>query len=165
MRPTLLNSCARAATAAEARFRISYPGFTPRDSRVIALDAGAATIVHGLAGRRWDGGHFLVFESAVPDDALLSRDDGSTSLLGEELNNADAVIMVGTAATTAGAAAAVGDFCAARGIMTAGLVLPESADGNDRPDAAVAALRPNAMVLVILRDVADVAEVLAALRV
>jgi hypothetical protein len=164
MQPTLLNSCAHAATAAEARFRISYGEFTPRDSRVIALDAEAAAIVRGLASRRWDGGHFLVFESGALGDALLSRDDGSIALLGEELNNADAVIMVGTAAAgTAWAASAVGDFCATRGIMTAGLIVPGG--GDESTDAAVAALRPYAMVLVILRDVTDVPEVLAALRV
>ena len=50
--PTLLNSCARAATAAEARYRISYPEFARRSSRVIALDDQAAAIVGRIAGER-----------------------------------------------------------------------------------------------------------------
>ena len=51
MRPTLLNSCASAATAAEARFRIdAKPGLrVERATRVVALDAGAAEIVRPLA--------------------------------------------------------------------------------------------------------------------
>jgi hypothetical protein len=164
-RPILASSCARAATAAEARFRIGYPGgFARRSSRVIALDEQAAGIVRELAGRQWGGGHFLVFESTVPGDALLSwADDGGTALLGEELDGADVVVMVGTAAASAQAASAVGDACAARGIMSAGLVLPDAGGGG--PGAAVSALRPNAMVLVILQDAVDVSEIFSALRV
>jgi len=37
-RPTLLNSCAMAATAAEASFRVPYPNSMTRQSRIIALD-------------------------------------------------------------------------------------------------------------------------------
>ena len=169
-RPTLLSGCARAATAAEARYRISYPGgFAQRSSRVIALGAQAARAVRELGGQAWDGGHFLVFESAVPDDALLRRvGGGDTALLSEELDGADAVVLVASAGASAEAASVIGDAAAARGIMSAGLVLP----GGDpvgvpaaAPAGVVAALRPNAMVLVVLRDAADVPEVLSALRV
>jgi hypothetical protein len=45
--------------------------------------------------------------------------------------------------------------------MSAGLVVP----GHGSIDEVVAALRPNAMVLVILQESDDVAEVLSALRV
>lgn len=159
--PTLAGSCARAATAAEARYRISYPQFARRSSRVIALDERAAAIVRPLSGRQWDGGHFLVFESAVPGDALLSRADGSTALLSEELDSADVAVMIAAAGASAEAAAVIGDACEARSIMSAGLVLPEGGPAG----AVVSALRPNAMVLVILRDAVDVPEVLSALRV
>jgi hypothetical protein len=159
--PTLLGSCALATTAAEARYRISYPEFTRRSSRVIALDDRAAAIVRGMAGQRWDGGHFLVFESAVPDDALLRCADGGTALLSEELDGADAVVMVATADANAEAASIIGDACAARSIMSAGLVVP----GAGPVGEVVSALRPNAMVLVLLRNAADVPEVLSALRV
>jgi hypothetical protein len=172
--PTLLSSCARAATAAEARYRIAAPAFTRRSSRVIALDAHAAEVVRALAERTWHGGRFLVFESALPDDALLRRvapvpvdgdgDGGQgtgTALLSEELDGADTVVMIASAAANAMAASVIGDAAADRGIMTAGLVLPDAAP----PGSAVSALRPNAMVLVVLRDVADVPEVLSALRV
>lgn len=159
--PTLLSSCARATTAAEARFRINAPAFTRRNSRVIALDGQAAAVVREMAGGSWGGGHFLVFESAVPDDILLRRADGGTALLSEELDGADTVVMVASAEGSAGAASAIGDAAAARGIMSAGLVIP----GEAPADGVVSALRPNAMVLVVLREAADVPEVLSALRV
>jgi hypothetical protein len=181
--PTLLSSCAQASTTAESRFRINAPAFTPRSSRVIALDAGAAALVRDLAReQRWGGGHFLVFESAVPDDALLRRvsrpsagpagNDGAghggddtggpaTALLSEELSGSDTVVMVASAEGNAAAASIIGDAAAARAIMTVGLVVP----GDVPNDQVVTALRPNAMVLVILRDATDLPEVLAALRV
>jgi hypothetical protein len=161
-RPTLLSSCALAATAAEARFRITVPAFTRRSSRVIALDGQAAGIVREMAGGPWGGGHFLVFESALPDDALLrGAGSGGTALLSEELDGADTVVMVASAEGSAGAASVIGDAAAARGIMSVGLVLP----GGVPVSEVVSALRPNAMVLVVLREAADVPEVLSALRV
>jgi len=168
--PTLLSSCAKAATAAEARFRITAPAFTRRSSRVIALDEQAATVVRGLAEQSWNGGRFFVVESALPDDALLRQvvvgdadggGDAGTALLSEELDGADTVVMIASAAANAAAASVIGDAAADRSIMTAGLVLPGAAPLG----AAVSALRPNAMVLVVLREIKDVPEVLAALRV
>lgn len=162
-RPTLLSSCARAATAAEARYRIGAAEFTRRSSRVIALDEQAAAVVRRMAGQRWSGGHFLIFDSAVPGDALLRAAAGGTALLTEELDGADAVVMVASASALASAEAAsiIGDACAARSIMSAGLVVPAAGPVGD----VVSALRPNAMVLVVLQDAADVPEVLSALRV
>lgn len=176
--PTLLSSCARATTAAEARYRISYPEFARRDSRIIALDDHAAELVERMAGQRWSGGHFLAFEAVVPPngpngpagpngspqptaDARLRRADGTPALLSEELNGADAVVMVAGAQASAEAASVIGDACALRSIMSAGLVVP----GAARADEIVSALRPNAMVLVVLRDDQDIPEILSALRV
>jgi hypothetical protein len=166
--PTLASSCARAATAAEARFRISYPDTSRRDSRVIALDEQAAALVRRLAaaGQRWRGGHFLVFDTVVAgDDARLRTPDGAGTLLSQELARADVVVMLAgpdaDAGASAEAAGVIGDACAARSIMSAGLVVP----GGGAVDEVVAALRPNAMVLVILQDGDDVAEILSALRV
>jgi hypothetical protein len=174
--PTLLSSCAQASTAAEARFRINAPAFTRRSSRVIALDHEAAAAVRDMADGPWGGGHFLVFQSTLPDDALLLRAPGTagehtggavTALLSEELDGADTVVMVASAKGSAGSAAAasiIGDAAAARAIMSAGLVIPGAGEPNE-PDQVVAALRPNAMVLVVLRHAADLREVLSALRV
>ena len=157
---TLLSSCARAATATETRYRINAPGFAQRSSRVIALDAHAADIMRRLGGQRWSGGHFLVFSSALPGDALL-RSGGGTALLSEELEGADTVVMLASAHANAEAASVLGEACAARSIMSAGLVV----SGAGPVDEVVSALRPNAMVLVVLQDAGDVPEVLSALRV
>lgn len=184
--PTLLNSCASAATAAEARFRIDYPDTRPRAARVIALDADAADLVRHMAAGHWRGGHFLRYEAEVPRggpdgngadgapgaaaDATLRTSDGTAVLLSSELDDADSAVMIATAQASASAASIIGDACAARRIMSAGLVIsgrpPGSANGNDaNVDDVVAALRPNAMVLVVLQDHHDVPEILAALRV
>lgn len=168
--PTLLNSCASAATAAEARYRIDRrEDWSPRASRIIALDEQAAAIVRRLSAHRWSGGHFLWFETVIsvngsadePDDAALRPPGGPAVLLSEELTGADVVVMIATTQAGAEAASVIGNACAARGIMSAGLVIP--ADGT--ADAVVCALRPNAMVLVILNDEGDVPEILRALRV
>lgn len=165
--PTLLSSCASAATAAEARYRISAPAFTRRDSRVIALDSHAAAMVARLGGQPWSGGHFLSFESVLPGDALLRRVGGDpgvgggTALLSEELESADTVVMLASARASAEAASVLGEACAARAIMSVGFVLPDAGPVGE----VVSALRPNAMVLVVPQDARDIVEVLSALRV
>jgi hypothetical protein len=162
--PTLASSCARAATAAEARFRIDYPDLSRRDCRVIALDERTAGLARDLAAAtgRWRGGHFLAFGSVLPGgDARLRTAAGDEVLLSSELAGADMVVMLAGAGASSEAAAVIGDACAARFIMSAGLVVP----GGGAVDEVVSALRPNAMVLVILQDGDDVAEVLSALRV
>ena len=126
MRPTLLNSCAAAATAAEARYRIdARPGLqADRSTRVVALDAGAAEIVRPLAGQPWLGARFL-----------YDAGDG----LHDELADADFVLMIATNGDGAAAAAAIGDVCVLRGIMTAGLVLgPGGLAGSDGSEDSAA---------------------------
>jgi hypothetical protein len=178
VRPTLLSSCAAATTAAETRFRIDPPGYAPRETRVIGLDRPAARLVGELAGRFGPGSHFLAFESALPDDALLRRaadgGGGATALLSEELDGTDTIALVATQGESGAAAAVIGDAAAVRGIMCVGLVIPadthyDEAGGTRARDSAgggvVAALRPNAMVLVVLSQADDLPEVLSALRV
>jgi hypothetical protein len=169
-RPTLLSSCALATTAAEARFRISRPDTSTRDARVIAVDEDAAVLVRtAAAARDWRGGHFLVFDRVAsgagngdgPADAVLRTPDGAVTLLSAELEGADLAVMVATAAARPEAAAVIGDACAERMIMSAGLVV--AAEGLAGP--VVSALRPNAMVLVVLSSGRDVPEILTGLRV
>ena len=145
-RPILLNSCARAATAAEARFRIDKP-IGGRSALVVALDDGAAEVVDRVAARPWQGARFL-------------HADDAASRLEDELADADVAIMIATADADAEVAADIGRACAERGIMTAGLIL------GPRPEVgtAVSALRPYARNLMVTDDEDDVAEVLTALR-
>jgi hypothetical protein len=167
-RPILLNSCARAATAAEARFRIDAPIVPSRATRVVALDKGAEPVVRRVAEQHWSGARFFTCKSPAllaqssghVADIVLRCIDGSESRLSEELTGADVAVMVATANDGATAASAIGDACTLRGIMTAGLVL---ADGHEA-GAAVSALRPHARVLIVTHDELDVSEMLAALR-
>lgn len=168
--PILLNSCARAATAEELRFRIDGPEPPPRSSRVIALDPGALDVVEGLHGGPWRGAHLLSYEAGtavshadggLPDVVLRTVGGEGAVPLSSELDGADMVVMVATASDGADAAAAIGEACYRRGIMTGGVVF---ADGGD-VDAAITALRPHAQVLLVTRDRDDLPDVLTALRV
>lgn len=167
-RPTLLNSCAKAATAAEARFRIDGPDPAPRVTRVVALDEGAAAVVRRAAGQPWGGAHFLTYVPGAPvvhgnggqPEIVLRAVDGSPARLSEELTGADMIVMVATADAGAEAASAIGESCTRRGIMTTGLVLGEGRDVA----GAVSALRAHARVLLVSGDDDDVSEVLTALR-
>ncbi len=160
-RPTLLHSCASAATAAEARFRVDYPNSTVRASRVIALDRGAAAVVGRLADREWSGSHFLTYlGQGTAGDAVLRAHDGSETRLSQELTGADVSVMVATSDAGAEAASVIGNACFERGIMTAGLIVAE----GESVDAAVSSLRPYASVLVVAVDDDYVAEMLYALR-
>lgn len=144
-RPTLLNACASAATAAEARFRIDRP-IGGRSVLIVALDDDAADVVDRLAERPWGGARFF-------------RSPGDPRLV-EEIPEADVAIMVGTADADGDAASTIARTCASRGIMTAGLILGERLDVT----AAVSALRPYARNLMVTEDEDDVAAVLTALR-
>jgi hypothetical protein len=164
--PTLLHSCARAATAGEARFRVDYPNSITRASRVVALDDEAASVVRRISGRDWQGAHFLTYKEPVSGgngnhpDAILRSSDGAETRLSDELEGADVAVMIATADHEAEAASIIGKACFLRGIMTAGLVV---GDGNGVDDA-VTALRPYAAVLVVAADEDFVPEMLTALR-
>ncbi|HET8614273.1 MAG TPA: hypothetical protein VFL94_02025 [Actinomycetales bacterium] len=164
-KPILLNACARAATAAEARFRIQVPIAPSRATRVVALDGGAVDIVTRVATMPWASARFLV--STVPQhdaDETVARVDlhtveGTPTDLADELDGVDVAIMVATSDAGADSAAVIGAACTVRGIMTAGLVL-----GRGEDSGAVAALRPHARFILVTDDEDDVPEVLTALR-
>lgn len=145
IRPILASSCARAATAEEARFRIDGP-IGPRKALVVALDAASADIVDRVAERPWGGAQFY----PRPDVPRVAA----------ELDDADVVIMIATAGADGETAAELARMAAGRGIMTAGLILGERLEVG----AAVSALRPYARNLMVTEDEEDVVAVLSALR-
>lgn len=168
-RPTLLNSCASAATAAEARFRIDRVVDLVRSTRVIALDDAAAGIMRDVASRPWGDAHFLTLEGGTGDmggassmltDASLLDAAHRPTRLTAELEGADSVIMIATQGEGRGMARLIAEAASLRNIMTAGIVLGE----HDQVRGAVAVLRPFARVLLISQDTDDVAEILTALR-
>ena len=59
---TSLSSCARAASAAEARFRIDAP-VESRRARVIALDEPAAAVLRSVAALEWASARFFVCDT------------------------------------------------------------------------------------------------------
>jgi hypothetical protein len=143
MQPTLLHSCAYAATTKEAAYRIDAPPKYVRTSRVVALDPGAAGVVRELSALPWHDTRFLT----GVDPARLD----------DELSGADFVMMIATANDGAAAASAIGHACALRGITTAGIVL----GSGYQTDEAVTALRPHARVLLVTEDPQDITEILA----
>ena len=161
-RPILANSCALAATAAEARFRIDAKPQTPRTTSVVALDDGAMVLVRELAGQQWNAARFLGLPDGTPAgeyaDLQLRTVDGEAVRLSDELARADFVMMIATDGGGAAAATTIGDACTLRGIMTAGLVV--GSNGESGP--ALTALRPNARVLLVTGDERDATELLAA---
>ena len=161
---TSLSSCARAATAAEARFRIDAP-VESRRARVVALDEPAAEVLRSVAALEWASARFFVCDAVgtgvSTDDFLLRGIDGGPAVLGSELDGAHVVVMVATQDSGAGCAYAIGKACWERAIMTAGLVLGDGCRTHD----AVAALRPHARVLLPTADESDLVELLTALRV
>lgn len=165
----LLSSCARAATAAESRFRIDTPIAPSRATRVIAIDDESAPVVRRAAERRWVSARFYTCEGQFSpsrsngssvDGLRLRAMDGAAALLGEELAGVDVAVMVATTDEGAAAASAIGGACTLRGIMTAGLVLSDGVGVS----AALSALRPHARVLMVPAEEDDLSELLTALR-
>jgi len=163
----LPSSCARAASAEEARFRIDRPIAPSRAGRIVALDEGSAEVVRRTAQLPWANARFYVCEPAGEDgESLLLRDiNGAPAGVADELASASVVIMIATSDAGADCAYALGKACWERGIQTAGLVLGEGTRTGTAASAAVAALRPHARVLLPSADETDVVDVLTALRV
>jgi hypothetical protein len=166
-RPILGNSCAKATSAAEMRYRIDRPIRGRRGARIVGLDAGADLIVERIAHEPW--GHARFFALAEPVGSLadsgsafvtLRRVDGEKCGLLSQLEDADVVIMVATTAADAAAATVIGAACTVRAIMTAGLVIADTARIGD----TVAVMRPHARVLMVSDDERDVVDLLTALR-
>jgi hypothetical protein len=162
---SLLSSCARAASAAESRYRIDRPIAPSRAGRVVALDARAAEVVARTAQQEWANARFYVCEAADGDSVLLRTIDGAPATLADELASASVVVMVATGDSGAPCAYALGKACWERGIQTAGLVLGDGTSDGTAASAAVAALRPHARVLLPSADETDVVDLLSALRV
>lgn len=157
--PSIPSSCARAATAAEARYRIQRPVAPARAPRIIALDDGAVEIVRRTAELQWANARFYACEPA--DGTVMLRGiEGRPATLADELASADVVVMIATNDRGAGCAYTIGKACWQRSVMTAGLVVSD----DDAADRAVAALRPHARVLLPGADESDVVELLTALR-
>src|SRR5690606_41555834 len=100
--PSLPSSCARAATAAEARYRIQRPVAPARAPRVVGLDDGAVGSVRRVAGLDWANARFYAWRDA----GLLQGVDGGSATLDDDLPSPDDGVIVATRAGGGGAAPA-----------------------------------------------------------
>ena len=157
--PNLPSSCARAATATEARYRIQRPVAPARAPRIIALDDRAVEIVRRIAALQWANARFYACES-TDGTVTLRGIEGRPATLADELASADVVVMIATNDRGADWAYTIGKACWQRSVMTAGLVVA----GGPGSERAVAALRPHARVLLPGADESDVVDLLTALR-
>ncbi|MEQ3549832.1 hypothetical protein WIS52_05070 [Pseudonocardia nematodicida] len=162
-RPILQSSCALATTATEAGYRIDARVESRPGARVVALDDDAATLVRRIARDEWAAARFYALDAGRGERPLLRRTSGAPAELADEIATADVVVMVATARAgrdAADAAAGIGQACAERGVMTAGVVL-----GEDRDTApTVHALRPYARVLLVGAAPTDLTDLLTAIR-
>jgi hypothetical protein len=167
----MLSESARAASAAEARFRINEPNSRPRAVKIIALDRPSEGIVKRLAQSSWTNATFLTALASAPPrgepfsiQGWLSDLAGHTKDLVGEINNADQVVMIATAGEDAQAASLIGEACSMKRVMTTALVLGATSISDAALSRTLAQLRPWALMLVIASAEEYIADMLAALR-
>lgn len=169
--PTMLSSCASAASAAEARYRVDYPNSSPRRSRIFALDPQAAEAMYAISEDPWNDAHFLTLAAKGTIDPATTRaadlplghPDGSAADLSGELDGADLVVLLATKASNEGAAEVIARECFERGIMCAALAIG-AGQSEAALDRVVNSMRRFARVLVVAQDEDYIPAMLTALR-
>ena len=162
---------ARAASAAEARFRIDVPNSRPRAIKIVALDRQSEGVVNRLAEGAFANATFLT----VPAGAVCSREPfsmtgwlgdvaGHTKDLLEEIDGADQVVMIATAGEPLHAASVIGEACSLKRIMTTALILTPPSTSDEALSRSLAQLRPWSLMLVIASDEDYIADMLVAMR-
>ena len=150
----MLSESAHVTTAAEARFRIDKPNSRPRIVHVVALDEPSAEVVASLARGEWNRASFFAFAEIAADAARFH----------EAIDPADLVVMVATAGEPTPDVSAIGEACSRRRITTTGLILTEPNTPAEVLSAALSALRPWMLMLVIASTVDYIEDMLRALR-
>ncbi|HZL30300.1 MAG TPA: hypothetical protein VFC54_04465 [Pseudolabrys sp.] len=161
---------ARAASAAEARYRIDAPNSKARAIKVIALDPASEATVKELAKRDWAQATFLTTLSAPPRGEPFSMSGwlgdlaGHTKSLVDEIDSADLVVMIASAGENAEAATIIGEACSLKRVMTTALVVAPGSVSDAALSHTLAALRPWALMLVVAGAEDYIADMLTALR-
>ena len=151
---------ARMNSAAEARFRVQAPNSLPRAIRVIALDAAGRAVNDRLAGAEWRHATFLAAESA---DALLDP-AGRRRTVADAVEGADLVVLVAGPGGHAHAAAAIGEACSRRRVMTTGFVVGATSASEREVSKTLAQLRPWSLMVVIAGSDDYIDDMMMALR-
>jgi hypothetical protein len=163
---------ARAASRAEARFRIAAPNSMPRQVKILALDERAAPLVDRLVGadprrRKLD----LAAYARPADGSVLALKDWMSRLAGRaraliaDIAPGDLVVMIATAGEDAESAALIGEACRHRGVPITALIVDSLAKSDAELSHTLGQLRPYAAMLVVARGKEYVDAMLAALRV
>ncbi|HZD89468.1 MAG TPA: hypothetical protein VE224_05175 [Pseudolabrys sp.] len=169
----MLSESARAASSAEARYRIDAPNSRQRAVKVIALDRTSEAVVQRLSRASWNSATFFTasaFAAATQNDERFSMQGwlsdlaGRTKDLVDEIETADLVVMVATAGEDASAASLIGEACSAKRIMTTALVVGADEIPDDVLAQTLSKLRPWALMLVIAGSEEYIADMLTALR-
>ena len=167
----MLSESSRAASAAEARFRINDPNSRPRAIKIIALDRPSEGVVKRLAQAPWTSATFLTAFASTPRhgerfsmQGWLSDLAGHTKDLVDEINSADLVVMVATAGEDAQVASIIGEACSLKRVMTTALVLGAASISDEALSQSLTQLRPWALMLVIANAEEYIADMLTALR-
>jgi hypothetical protein len=161
---------ARAASAAEARFRINEPNSRPRRIKVIALDRASEQVVKSLAKLPWQGASFLAMQDAPKRGESFSMKGwlsdlaGGTKDLIDEIGAADQVVMVATAGESAEAASIIGEACSLKRVMTTALVICSPKTSDEALSQTLIHLRPWALMLVVSGAEDYIADMLVAMR-
>jgi hypothetical protein len=162
---------ARAASAAEARFRIDAPNSRPRAVKVIALDRESVGVVKRLAQSDWAHASFLTTMTSAPPpgqpfsmSGWLGDLAGHTKNLIDEIDAADLVVMIATAGENAEAASIIGEACSLKRVTTTALVVTAPTVSDAALAQSLAQLRPWALMLVVASAEDYIADMLVALR-
>jgi hypothetical protein len=162
---------ARAASAAEARFRIDAPNSQPRTVKVIALDRKSLGVVKQLAQSDWAHASFLTMLTNAPAQGepfsmsgWLGDLAGHTKNLIDEIDQSDLVVMIATAGENAEAASIIGEACSLKRVTTTALVVTAPTVSDAALAQSLAQLRPWALMLVVAGVEDYIADMLLALR-
>ena len=166
----MLAESARAASAAEARFRVQAPNSRPRATTVIALDAPSEAVLRRLAQDSWHHATFLKAPVADPEDAQAA--DGWMTDLAEQrrrvrdqVNASDQVIMLAAAGGGADAAGLIGRACSLDRVTTTALVVGAETSSDRELSKTLAQLRPWSLMVVIANSDEYITDMMTALRV
>jgi hypothetical protein len=157
----MLSESARMSSAAEARFRVQAPNSMPRTIKVIALDGAAEAVVRRLAGGGWQ--HATFFTATTPQDALCDL-AGRRTAVRDEVDAADLVVLVAGPGGHAHAAAAIGQACSLRRVMTTGFVVGVTSAPEHEVSSTLAQLRPWSLMIVIASHDEFIDDMMTALR-
>jgi hypothetical protein len=163
----VLSECARATTAEDARFRVSYPNSVPRRVKIIALDRSAEGVVRGLAQMNWNCATFMTTVAEGTSRSVrnwLSSLTGETVNLLDQIGAADLVVTVSTAGESADDATVIADACAVHNVMMTSLLIDPASAPEPLLLETMMPLRAHASMLVVAKGEEYVEAMLTALR-